>query len=102
MEERKQKWFSDGLPNEINGFEMKVSKYKPSLNHFSFLCAISCTFGGNGAPPISLNMIINMAVMTVERKPLKPSSPYTRKTGHCHEGLVSCSRLPVTEFSVFV
>ena len=26
--EMKQKWFSDGLPNEISGFEMKMSKYK--------------------------------------------------------------------------
>ena len=26
MEQRTQKWFSDGLPNGISGFEMKLSK----------------------------------------------------------------------------
>ena len=27
-EQRKHKWCSDGLPNEISGFEMKLSKHK--------------------------------------------------------------------------
>ena len=27
-QQRKHKWFSDGLPNEISGFEMKLSKHK--------------------------------------------------------------------------